>query len=564
MSINVTLLSSESEYNNLRYEFIREVEEGGHENPEVYLDSVGVLTIGVGFSLLNTITVNEVLSTGFGLSGELLRNTVLAVEGEADAVKDEYTKAESDYKAANPVDENDETAVANLKAAAAAHALGVVQATDPVARITAAYQSTGNTGDFVIPDSEALTAAGKIRNIFDLLVEGYETSLDKRLTENAENLIRAEDNYPRERLVLLSLEYNGGSNLLTSTLKSYLNGSDDNRIAAWFYIRYNLNGNSGIANRRYLESALFGLYDYDENGNPPTDATAEAIISYFTDPTNLAIMQADELKSPSRNALSNWTLSNELESLMADQTDISDVLRPISNQIITHYTDDPDISGILYGTEFDNVILGLVGLDDTRPDRIAAYQHRFDGEDKDDLLVNVKNEDAILSGGYGNDVLIGNAQADIMHGIQGDDTLIGNAGHDELYGYSGQDTLYGGIGNDILYAGSDTDFAQTDIDYLYGGEGNDELYGDAGNDILDGGTGNDQIDGGAGNDIIDGGDDNDVISGGLGQDTLYGGIGNDILYAGSDTDFAQTDIDYLYGGEGNDELYEMVAQVTIK
>ena len=555
MSINVTLLSSESEYNNLRYEFIREVEEGGHENPEVYLDSVGVLTIGVGFSLLNTITVNEVLSTGFGLSGELLRNTVLAVEGEADAVKDEYTKAESDYKAANPVDENDETAVANLKAAAAAHALGVVQATDPVARITAAYQSTGNTGDFVIPDSEALTAAGKIRNIFDLLVEGYETSLDKRLTENAENLIRAEDNYPRERLVLLSLEYNGGSNLLTSTLKSYLNGSDDNRIAAWFYIRYNLNGNSGIANRRYLESALFGLYDYDENGNPPTDATAEAIISYFTDPTNLAIMQADELKSPSRNALSNWTLSNELESLMADQTDISDVLRPISNQIITHYTDDPDISGILYGTEFDNVILGLVGLDDTRPDRIAAYQHRFDGEDKDDLLVNVKNEDAILSGGYGNDVLIGNAQADIMHGIQGDDTLIGNAGHDELYGYSGQDTLYGGIGNDILYAGSDTDFAQTDIDYLYGGEGNDELYGDAGNDILDGGTGNDQIDGGAGNDIIDGGDDNDVISGGLGQDTLYGGIGNDILYAGSDTDFAQTDIDYLYGGEGNDELY---------
>lgn len=42
MSVNVTLLSSQSEYQDLRYDFLREIEEAGDENPNVYLDSVGV------------------------------------------------------------------------------------------------------------------------------------------------------------------------------------------------------------------------------------------------------------------------------------------------------------------------------------------------------------------------------------------------------------------------------------------------------------------------------------------------------------------------------------------
>lgn len=51
MTLTVTLLASQTEYEDLRYDFIKEVEEGGHENPEVYLDSVGIATMGVGFSL---------------------------------------------------------------------------------------------------------------------------------------------------------------------------------------------------------------------------------------------------------------------------------------------------------------------------------------------------------------------------------------------------------------------------------------------------------------------------------------------------------------------------------
>ena len=63
MAIIVTPTWNKAKYEDLRYELIREVEESGREEPHVYLDTVGVLTIGVGFSLLNKGTVEEVLNT---------------------------------------------------------------------------------------------------------------------------------------------------------------------------------------------------------------------------------------------------------------------------------------------------------------------------------------------------------------------------------------------------------------------------------------------------------------------------------------------------------------------
>ncbi len=96
-----------------------------------------------------------------------------------------------------------------------------------------------------------------------------------------------------------------------------------------------------------------------------------------------------------------------------------------------------------------------------------------------------------------------------------------------LYRYS--NWMTGGLGNDVLVGGnlSDTLDGGAGDDVLYGGAGDDTLIGGLGNDVLNGEDGNNTLDGGAGNDLLNGGSGNDILTGGLGNDVLSGGAGND-------------------------------------
>ncbi len=82
--------------------------------------------------------------------------------------------------------------------------------------------------------------------------------------------------------------------------------------------------------------------------------------------------------------------------------------------------------------------------------------------------------------------------------------------------------LTGGEGNDIL-------LGTTGDDALFGGDGNDILYGGDGNDTLDGGAGHNELYGGAGNDILVFNADNTVMDGGEGVDFLVGLSGKEDL-----------------------------------
>jgi Ca2+-binding RTX toxin-like protein len=82
-------------------------------------------------------------------------------------------------------------------------------------------------------------------------------------------------------------------------------------------------------------------------------------------------------------------------------------------------------------------------------------------------IVNVAN----VTGGAGDDILVGNA---------GDNLLDGGAGNDILKGMAGADVLIGGSGDDILDGGANRDL-------LIGGKGHDQLTGGTGDDILVGG-----------------------------------------------------------------------------
>lgn len=222
-----------------------------------------------------------------------------------------------------------------------------------------------------------------------------------------------------------------------------------------------------------------------------------------------------------------------------------------------------------------------------------------------------------LTGGLGDDLLIGGAAADFLNGGSGDDTAAGNAGNDTINGGSGRDSLDGGEGDDTVSgqgssgdvltggsgndrvdggAGVDTIFETADTNFtltatsltglgsdtlvgleraiLVGGASNNTidasmftgvgiegvlLLGDDGDDVLIGSPHIDQLNGSAGNDTLLGGDSRDTLRGGSGADVLNGGSGNDLVVGqggSGDVLTGSTGDDTLNGGAGTDFLVE--------
>ncbi len=91
----------------------------------------------------------------------------------------------------------------------------------------------------------------------------------------------------------------------------------------------------------------------------------------------------------------------------------------------------------------------------------------------------------------------------LLSGGNGDDRIVGYGSDDQLYGFAGNDFLQGGSGDDSLFGGSGDDnlVGSSGHDRLIGGEGDDWLTGGDGHDLLHAGPGgDDQAEGGAGND----------------------------------------------------------------
>ena len=140
----------------------------------------------------------------------------------------------------------------------------------------------------------------------------------------------------------------------------------------------------------------------------------------------------------------------------------------------------------------------------------------------------------------------------------GGDALTGGAGDDWLVGADAADTLVGGAGNDTYVltgsgdtltelAGEGTDTVLSTVDHSLAGTQLENLQLN-GSDAIDG-TGSDGanlITGNRAANTLDGGDGNDTLVGNGGADVLLGGAGNDSLLAGGGS--------LLDGGDGNDTL----------
>ncbi|MEW4459329.1 calcium-binding protein [Roseibium algicola] len=185
-----------------------------------------------------------------------------------------------------------------------------------------------------------------------------------------------------------------------------------------------------------------------------------------------------------------------------------------------------------------------------------------------DVLISVEN----ITGGGGNDTIMGNELANRIIGEGGDDTLFGNDGDDDLRGGSGNDTLNGGGGDDLLEGG-------TGLDVLDGGGGHDTIIlrgPDTDYSITNNGDGSYTLTDNGGN-----GDGVDIISNierlvfsNVTQDFwelvptnfVYGTPGDDKPlngtpafddiqgYAGDDDIFGYSGEDWITGGQGNDYI----------
>lgn len=147
-----------------------------------------------------------------------------------------------------------------------------------------------------------------------------------------------------------------------------------------------------------------------------------------------------------------------------------------------------------------------------------------------------------LTGGSGNDVLLGNTNAGVTNFFDdgsGNDLIVFGGTSNQLIGDGG--------GNDTVRA------AQTSTDNLSISlfNGSNTLIGALGDDSLITGGGNDSLRGEGGNDTLFASGGDDILWGGSGSDSLSGGNGNDTLYGQGSTG---SSADVLIGGAGQDSF----------
>lgn len=255
-------------------------------------------------------------------------------------------------------------------------------------------------------------------------------------------------------------------------------------------------------------------------------------------------------------------------------------------KILSEVTSAPEISGVNYGYEGDDEIIGS-----SNPDRLRGLSGNdaLDGLQGDDLLIGDEGNDN-LTGGIGNDLLQGGAGNDIYYYRLGDgqDVIKDVLGNDVIQidssipvaAISFQNDLDGNLklvmpdGGSItvenvfdMETGMPSDNAveminniswsdiknqvlhadhRTDIVYGFGtndwitGQSNDNnLYGGDGNDTIRGGDGNDQLFGGDGADILEGDGGNDTLSGGTGNDNFIYRDGHDVVVDADQHDYLE-------------------------
>lgn len=198
---------------------------------------------------------------------------------------------------------------------------------------------------------------------------------------------------------------------------------------------------------------------------------------------------------------------------------------------------DPDIidvgdgNDVVYSGSGNDVIYGGAGNDFLYGQTLSDTLYGGDGDD-------------YLHGGRANDFLYGGSGNDILQGLQGVDSLYGDSGDDILIYFGNDDSvLDGGEGIDLISFGSN-----------FGGDGVTAVLQESGTNSFDVAIGSGSptsysnavsIEGFIGSDY------NDSLSGNSGDNVIYGDSGNDTFIGGTGSDV------YRFGaGDDRDSITE--------
>jgi VCBS repeat-containing protein len=322
------------------------------------------------------------------------------------------------------------------------------------------------------------------------------------------------------------------------------------------------------------------IYVDDANGFGNVRTPASAIISMGGTTLNRAIADPSG-STPTLVTFSNLGLTGtSLDLTLNRQSESWVFLSEVTfeGQTINTPTEGDDT---LFGTPGNDTIDGLGGNDQIFG---LGGNDSLDGNLGNDTIDPGLGIDTV-NGGDGNDLLVvdySSLTTDISSTNSGNSGTISTVGNSVNYSNIERMNLSGGSGNDTILgtSGNDTIFGNAGRDYLVGNDGDDSIDGGANDDTLDGGSGNNTLNGGAGDDTFNvigtgtaiGGDGNDIfilsgpytgsIDGGGGSDRIeiapsYSG---DIIFPGAIAGIEAVVVqsssgnDYLIGGDGNDSL----------
>ncbi len=259
-----------------------------------------------------------------------------------------------------------------------------------------------------------------------------------------------------------------------------------------------------------------GFYDgdarYGNDAHYANDSWQVSLMSYFSQTNNTAI-DAD--------------LAYAVTPMIADLLAIEDLYGPVNvNLGPTIYGANSNVGGYmeeLFNTFFDPG-WRVPEFSFTIKDTGGRDTLDFSNELADQRLDLRPGGISDVGGIIGNMVIAEDTLIEWAYGGRGDDLIIGNIQANKLVGDEGNDVITGGQLRD----------------FLDGGPGNDVLTGNGGPDNLKGRGGNDRLNGGYGDDIISGQGGNDIMEGGPGADRFDFNFGTDIIL-----DF-EDDVDTLW------------------
>jgi Ca2+-binding RTX toxin-like protein len=370
MTISYRILT-QSQYNTQRYDFVRIFEDYSStlydDNPSDIPESK--TTIGTGFNVEVTnvaeAVVNEIAKqAGATPSADTFRDSLKAIIAQninspAATVASLLDQRMSNYSAANPT--------LNMRT------------------------------------SFEFNSENEAKTVFANIAGTYENTLNSKLDFT--------NNISAERVVLFSLAYNSPE-LIGPGLDAAI--TSGNRADAWYEIRYRSNGDkeSGIANRRYVESDRFQLYKNETNA---TEEEATHVAEMYT--ANRTNILGYEATYNPLDANGNWEGVAGVNNIYTELQETIDFFK-------TKYS-LPALG------KFEEILLAHDTINSLSGDG-TAYD-----SDKNDQ-----------------DLMIGNDQNNTLKGGAGEDLIYGGIGKDVLEGGDGKDTVYGGKGDDEITLGN--------------------------------------------------------------------------------------------------------------